>query len=418
MTLRLLLSAALAAAVALTAGAVDTADGVFHSAFKSLRSYVDEAPLAPPVLILNSSDRLVIEFDELAEDASYLRYRLVHCNADWTPSQLVDSEYLDGFNEAQVTHWQLSQSTLTHYVHYTITIPNADMAPTLSGNYLLQVYSEDDPDEVLLQTRFMISENAAPLSASVTSRTDVDYNRSHHQLAVSADLDGAAVADPFNDLRLVVIQNGRPDTRRVLDKPLRLGADRAIYEHQPALIFPAGNEYRRFETATVKFPGMGVDHYVYADPFYHAVLSTDLPRPADSYQYDQDQSGRFFPVEYNSQVPEIEADYVVTHFRLEMPQMPDAEIYLDGDMVNRRLDSDSRMVYVPAEGAYIKTMLLKQGHYNYQYLTSRPGARPATAPIEGDHYETVNDYLILLYHTPPMARAQRLIGATVISSGR
>lgn len=403
-----------------TAAQTDTTTGIFSGAFKSLISYVDGDRMAPPVINLGTSDRIVVEFDEMTEDARYLRYRLIHCNSDWTPSQLVESEYTDGFNFANIHDYALSESTLAHYVHYSLSLPNDEIYPKISGNYLLQVFDEDYPDETLLQTRFMVSENVTGITSTVTSRTDVDYNDRNQQLSVTADLEGASVDDPFNDLKLVIMQNGREDNKATLSKPLRMGASKAIWEHQPELIFAGGNEYRRMEMVTVNFPGLGVDHYEYAEPYYHAILTPDTPRPGKRYEYDQDQSGRFFIREYNSDEPDVQADYVVTHFTLEMPELPDGTVWLDGDFVQRRFDPDSRMVYSPSRGAYVKTMLLKQGAYNYQYLVTpaTTAGRTATAPVEGDHYETVNEYLILLYHRPFGARADRLIGATMIFSGK
>lgn len=398
----------------------DTATGIFSGSFRSLQTYAYGNILAPPIINLGSNDRVKIEFDEMAEDSRYLRYRLIHCNADWQPSALVETEFTDGFNQADVTDWALSESTLAHYVHYSLTIPDNQMAPTVSGNYLIQVFDQDEPDEILLQTRFMVSENCAGITSSVTSRTDVDYNQRHQQLSVMVDLENADVSDPFNDLNLIITQNGRTDNATSLKKPLRIGAKKAFYEHQPELIFKGGNEYRRIEMVTVHFPGRGIDHYEYVDPYYHAILTPDSPRPNARYEYDQDQSGHFVIHEFNADDSSIQADYVVTHFTLEMPEIPGKEVWLDGDMVQRRFDPDSRMVYSESRGAYVKTLLLKQGLYNYQYLvTDRLDPKAsATAPIEGDHYETVNEYQILLYHRPHGARADRLIGATSIFSGK
>lgn len=402
-------------AVALNAS--DTADGIFAPGFKSLQVRVEGNPLAPPVINMYTPDRIIVEFDEMAEEPRYLRYRLLHCNSDWRPSQLVETEYLDGFNQADIDNYALSESTLAHYVHYSLAVPDEDMRPTVSGNYLVQVFDEDNPDEVLLQTRFMLNENTASMTSSVTSRTDTDYNNRHQQISLDAGLDGTDVSDPFNDLRLVVVQNGRPDTRRVIDKPLRIGNRSAVYEHLASLIFPAGNEYRRFEMVNVHYPGLGIDHYDFAEPYYHAIIDTDKIRANDRYEYDEDQSGRYFIREFNSNYPAVDADYIITHFTLESPEMPGMEVYLDGDFVQRRRDADSRMVYDRNRGAYVKTMLLKQGLYNYQYLTY-PAGESATAAIEGDKYETVNEYRMLLYHRPPMSRHDRLIGAAVIYSGK
>ncbi len=62
-------------------------------------------------------------------------------------------------------------------------------------------------------------------------------------------------------------------------------------------------------------------------------------------------------------------------------------------------------------------MLLKQGAYNYQYLTA--GAKsPAgrTAEIEGDRYQTVNEYAVKVYTRRPGERFDRLIGYSIIPS--
>ncbi|WP_301757961.1 type IX secretion system plug protein domain-containing protein, partial [uncultured Muribaculum sp.] len=88
--------------------AVDTGNMVTPR-FRSLQVTVDGNELAPPVITLNSDDKVTIAFDELAEDRSYLRYSLVHCDASWQPSGLVESEYLDGFNQADVEDYSFSR---------------------------------------------------------------------------------------------------------------------------------------------------------------------------------------------------------------------------------------------------------------------------------------------------------------------
>lgn len=394
--------------------AADMMPAIFDSQFRSLLTVDPNSLLGQPIIHWsNDASRVKISFDELAEDNRYLRYRIVHCDSDWRPSEISEIEYVDGFNLADINSWAFSEHTLTHYVHYDLEIPNPDMRPLLSGNYLLQVFDQDDPDNVLLQTGFMVSEDRIGVAVKSSSRTDVDYNDRHQQLAVYLDIDGADIKDPFNELKVVIIQNGRPDTRRVLEKPLRVSPGKVIYEHQKELIFSAGNEYRRFDIANVRYPGMRVERYDFIDPFYHAQVFTDSPRSADRYRYDEDQAGRYFIDEINAVDPDIGADYVVTHFMLEMPRSKD-DVFIDGDMVLRRRDSDSRMVWDESLGAYVKTMLLKQGLYNYQYITSENGANP----IEGDYYETANEYLVLIYYKPHGARYDRLIGSGFINTGK
>jgi len=402
-------------AAALTAAASDTMTGIFDEAFHTLRIDVNGDHMAPPVLLLDSDDTITFSFDEIAESNSYLRYSLVHCNANWTESSLVESEFLDGFNFGDVDDYEYSRMTATHYVNYRVTLPNDRFRFKISGNYLVRVYRDDDPDTTLLQARFMVSESTATVDADVLSVTDIDYNDAHQQVSVRVDATNAEVEDVFNDMMVYVSQNGRLDNEVMVRQPLRVSGKTAYYEHLRQLIFPAGNEYRRMETVSTTYPGMNIESVDYHYPFYHATVVTDYPRSADKYIYDQTQNGRFFVREYNSDNSDTEADYIVTHFTLDAPELPGKHIFLDGDFTLRRFDPQSMMTYNRATGLYEKTLLLKQGAYNYQYLTVGTGDRSGdTSTIEGDFHPTRNEYLVKVYTRRRGERYNRLIGVTAV----
>lgn len=406
-------------AFTLRAQVTDTRSGVIAPGFHTLQIHVQGDEMASPVIMLGSDDRLTVSFDELAPDMRYMRYELIHCDALWRPDALVGPEFLDGFNEAQVEDYAFSQATLTQYVNYRITIPNAQIRPKLSGNYLLRVYDESDPSVTLVQARFSVCEPAMRSAATVSSRTDVDYNDTRQQITLSVDTRTQQIHNVFNDLIVTVTQNGRLDNMAVVRHPSRVAGTVLWYEHVPELIFNAGNEYRRMEIVSTSYPGMGVEGMSYADPYYHATLYTDLPRNADRYSYDQTQFGRFRIHQFNSSDPDTEAEYIVTHFALEAPEMRNADVFLDGDFTCRRFDPESRMVYNRAAGRYEHAILLKQGAYNYQYLTvPNMSTRGATAPVEGDLYQTVNEYTVMVYHRPPGSRYDRLVTYTRCYSGR
>ncbi len=398
---------------------MDTSQGIFHPSFRTLKVTLEGDEFAPPVLTLRDrNSHVTVSFDEIADDRRFMRYELVHCDALWRPEGLVASEFLDGFNEGVVEDYDFSRATLVHYVHYTISIPNREVRITQAGNYLLRVYDESDPDETLLQARFGVSDFSARVMADVSSRTDIDANVSHQQLGVTVDLkhvDG--VEDPFNDLVVVISQNGRTDNEVVLRNPQRVLGERVIYEHLTPLIFRAGNEYRRFETVSTSYPGMGVESIGYDAPIYNMWLYTDFPRARAPYSYDSTQHGRFF-VRGESSQPDTEADYVMTHFSLEMPEVVGGDVFIDGDLTQRRFDPSSRMVYNRATGRYEHSMLLKQGAYNYQYLCVPLGSgKGDVAPVDGDFYQTTNEYTVKVYHRPRGSRFDRLIGVTMVTSG-
>ncbi len=406
----------------LMAYADDTRTRAFDSRVGALKVHPSGADMQPPVVRLGSGRLIEVSFDMIGDDRQYLRYTLVHCNADWQPDALVGSEYLDGFNDAEIEDWAFSGATTVPYVHYRIVIPDGNMNPLLSGNYLLKVYEDGKPDDILLQARFAIEEGAVGISAKVSGVTDIDYMQAHQQLEISVDGgDMLNMEDINNRLIVKVRQNGREDDIRTLQRPQYVdgrgsnGGVCAHYTHMRPLIFSAGNEYRRFETVSVDHPNMGVAEVVYADPYYHFRLTDDSPRR--EYTYDRTQQGRYRVREINAAEPELDADYVVVHFTLAMPELADSEIYIDGDLANRRLDATSRMHYDNDAGVYRHAMLLKQGSYNYQYVVVPRGQSSGlTAPVEGNFAQTADEYRIDVYYRAPGSRYDRLLGSSTVMS--
>lgn len=396
----------------------DTSTKIEHHSFHSLQTKVNDSEQLPPIIRLGSDDILTIGFDEIADDRRYMRYELIHCNMRWQPDGLIAQEFLNGFNEGSIENYQFSSATMARYVHYEIQIPNEEIQPLISGNYLLRVYDESEPEVTLLQSRFSIVEPLTKVNAYATSRTDVDYNGSHQQLRISVDTEGADIPNVFTDMAVAVSQNGRIDNIAIVNTPTRISGKEIHYEHCPQLIFPAGNEYRRMEIVSTTYPGMGVSGISFAEPYYHATLYTDLPRAELPYTYDSTQHGRFRIREYESDNSDTNADYIMTHFSLEIPEQKGVDIFLDGDFVQRRFSPESRMVFNRATGLYEHSLLLKQGAYNYQYLAVPHGKTVGyTSLIEGDRYQTVNEYIIMVYLRRPGERYDRLVGITSTLSG-
>ena len=394
---------------------VDTTTGIFDRRFRTLKTEVEDNFMSPPVIRLGTNDRILVKFDEIGEDNSYLEYRLIHCDADWQPSRLIESEYLEGFNSVRIEDYAYSTATFVHYVNYLIAFPNEDLQIKHSGNYLLQVYDPERPEETLLQTRFQVTENRARIEGNVTSRTDMGHNTYWQQLAFEIDCQGIGELNPYQDIIVYVTQNNREATKRRIMTPLRVSGDKIIYEHLNDLVFGASNEYRRFESVSNSFPGMRVDSLQYMGSNYHVWLKVDEPRQSASYSYDQTQHGRFLVREYNSTDSDIGADYITVHFLLECPELPSYDIYLDGEFTHDRMDKENQLTYDHRVGGYVAEVPLKQGAYNYQYVTrSRQTGEISTSTIEGDKYETLNEYGIAVYFRPPGARADRLISYRIL----
>ncbi len=367
-----------------------------------------------PVITLGSDDEITFSFDELSHTYRRYIYHIVHCNSDWEPSEFFSIDYLDGFNDRPIEFWENSENTTQLYTRYEVTLPNEDVSLKASGNYRLEVFDEDDDDEPVAVFSFAVVERKVFLSAEVSGNTDVDFNKTHQQLAFKIGYSGYNILAPATDIKPVVYQNRRFDNRVSMLKPTYITGNTLEYVNNSELIFDAGNEYRRFELTDPYSPGMNVERISYFDPYYHAELYGDVVRK--NHENTRDENGRFFINTLEGYGSELEADYALVHFRLEAPYRSGGHYYLLGDAWGNGFGDANIMQYDRSEGAYLATCLLKFGLYNYQYVWLPENSQRAyTAPCEGDFYKTENEYLIMVYHREFGGRYDKLIGVLQIN---
>ena len=384
---------------------------VFTPNIQSLLVKVNNNWLAPPIINLNSDDVLEVSFDELSHEYHRFQYVISHCNADWTPSGLNEIDYLEGFNNSPIEDYQNSVNTTMLYTHYRISFPNEQVKFKVSGNYIISIYNDDDNSKPVCKACFSILEKKVSVSASVSSNTDIDNNKSHQQVSFNVNYTGYNIRIPQSELKIKVMQNLREDNSATNILPSYVSPNELKYEYNKNLIFNAGNEYRRFEMVSVKYAAQGVQSIRFFDPYYHVTLFPDELR-IKNYSFDKDQNGRYL-VRYDwATNNDTEADYFLVHFSLPWKDaLPNGDFYLQGAFTNDNLTENYRLKYNPATKDFETTQLLKQGAYNYQYLFLPAGSdRTTEALTEGNYYETENEYLILVYHRPFGERYDRLIG--------
>ena len=331
---------------------------------------------------------------------------MIHCTRDWEPSDISTMDYADGFLPVRVDDVRASFNTLVNYWHYSVTFPNRDVGLKLSGNYAVIFFHEGRPDDVVAVATFSVDERLAFVDGTVSANTDIDYMARHQQLTLGVGFSPKQLpgVDVASEVSLVVEQNRRASTRRVINAPSRIGAGRADYEHCRDLIFDAGNNFRRFEFVDEHYTTIGVDKVRFQSPYFYVMLTEDKPRRDQPYYYDQTQHGRFLVKARGVRDSDIEADYFYAFFRLKSAPLPD-EVCIDGDFAAAG-SSPLVMHYDSELGEYLAKVLLKQGAYNYTYGNA----------IEGNHYETPNRYDIRVYYRPFGSRYDRLIGVAELDT--
>lgn len=388
-------------------------NGVFVDNIKSLQLMVNGEWGEQPVMLLGGGNYVEISFDDLQHNYVRYTYSITHCNADWKPSDLVRSEYMTGFDDNRIDDYDQSMNTEMEYNHYSFTLPNDDVKLLVSGNYVVNIF-EDGDDEPIARACFSVLEPHVGLSMGVTNNTDIDTYANHQQLSFSINYSGFQTRNAIDELIPVVRQNNRWDNAVFNLKPTFMRVNEMVYEHNRSLIFEAGNEYRRFEILDRHVPTMRVDKMHYDGDYYHATIMTDEQRTA--YIFDRDQDGRYWVRNGNNVDNETESDYYFTHFRLEMPQIPGGELYINGDLTNNRFDDAYKMEYDLMDHSYQIVLPLKQGSYNYQYLFVRDGETVGqVAPAEGSFHQTENEYSVYVYYRPFGSRYDKLVGFKTIS---
>lgn len=386
---------------------------VYDDRVRTVCLRVGEATGGLPVLRTGGKDVLDVSFDELSHDYRRFTYRIEHVGADFEPeSGLFESDYVQAVaDEEVITQAEPSMNTSVLYTHYSFSLPNAHVRPLLSGCYRLTVSVEDDDGDLrpAWQAFFYVSEEQVGIFVEATTDTEVDRNDMHQQLSLEVNHSRLNVRAPAEELHVKVLQNERWDNAINRPRPTGQTVSSLLWRHSRELIFSAGNEYRKFEIPSTRYPGLHIDRIGYYAPFYHAALMTDAPRR--NYLYDEDQNGRFVPIADFGASPDTEADYVWVHFALDADELlRKADVYLNGQWTYDRFVPDYRMDYNEESGLFEKTLLLKQGYYSYQYLL-REGARTAESqPIEGNYWQTENEYTVLVFYRPAGSRYDRLVG--------
>ncbi len=386
---------------------------------KTIQVYREGWPLSYPVMKLNEDVPLVVEFDDLSQNPSGFLYKVVLCNADWTQSDLMENEYMEGFSENQVPGGTPSFNTYYTYQHHQMKIPNEDIRLLVSGNYLLVVYPERDPEDVSFTRRFMVTEGRVDISAKASIPVLIQYQGCCQEVDFTVNHSGVIMDDPFSETSAAIYQNGLWDLGITDLKPYMINQGELIYDYQEENIFPGGNEFRFFDTKNTRTPTYYVQNIEYVDPYFHFELKPDKPNPPHLYFSKEDINGRYHIESEGGRDPGVDADYVFVHFRLDMPVPLNGSVFIAGALTDWQFSDLNRMEYVDEEMAYRKTLLLKQGVYNYRYLfLPAQSEQFEVDAIEGSHFETENEYLILFYHRPPGTRYDRLLGHQVVHSGQ
>lgn len=368
---------------------------------------------AAPVISLGGTDQIELAFDDLDANQTTYAITFVHCNADWTPSDLMTSEYLSGFFDVNIINYSFSSNTYQKYAHYSVLFPQQNVTFTKSGNYLMCMYANSDPKNLVLSRRFMVYDNKVSIGG--TFRQTMGENQfKKQQLDFTISSSGYDLNNPYKDMKVALVQNNRWDNAVTDIKPTFMNGNQFIYSLDDASSFNGGNEFRFFDIRSLRFLTEKVKE-IYRDDNLknHVVLYKEDLRGNKPYLFYNDFNGSFL-IKNREAIgdSDIEGDYVYVEFFLPYPNPePSGNFYVMGKLTDWRMNRNSKMNYNYTRGGYETKLYLKQGYYNYMYVLSNDAKKGGDETIvEGNHWDTENDYNIYVYHRKFGTYYDQLVG--------
>lgn len=363
--------------------------------------------------IVNLNEKLYLEFDVLNNLEEDFYYTIEHFDYDWTPSQLMKTEYLSGMDNLRIVNYINSFNTYQIYSHYELEIPNSQTRLKVSGNYIIKIY--DDYDDLVFSRKFMVMESKANISVQIRRSRNVSLINETQSVDFIISPRGDNFINPIETIKTIVVQNNNLKTALYSLKPQYILGNELVYRSIDESLFWGGNEYLFFENKDVRSANLGVQ-YIDLQELYHGYLYTDIERYKQKYTYNPDINGGYKVNVLDRNEPKIEADYTYIHFSLMCDELKNSSVYVYGGFNNFSTNYENKMTYNSKRNVYEATLLMKQGFYNYKYVVLDRDKNLNEGAISGNFDETENNFKVMAYYRDLGARYDRLIGMGEASS--
>ena len=378
---------------------------------KTILLHKKENNLSLPIINLNSEEQLKLSFDDLNYESSVLYITIEHYDAMWNKSNLMQSEYINGFTSDEIINYQFSFNTLQNYVHYEYLFPSENLKPLLSGNYKFKVY--DLNGDTLFNKRFMVLENKINIDLNIKKATLSSDRKIKHELDFTLNHRNINIVDPFSQIKVIVKQNNKEDNAITNLKPLYIRNNTLIYDYNEENTFFGNNEFRHFDIKSLRYYSERIKNIVYDSTNYKVDLFTESKRAYNNYSIEPDLNGKFYIKSQEARNSNIESEYVYVNFKLKSNFIDEGDIYIIGEFTNWEKNNEFKLEFDSIYNTYNKSIYLKQGYYNYHYAINDTSLSYLdVASIEGTHYQTRNSYEIYVYFNETNNRYQKLIGFT------
>lgn len=351
---------------------------------------------------------LQLSFDDLDADNKEYQYHIQHMTYDWKPSSIQANQYINGFQQNYLINITNSFNTLQSYTHYSIQIPNQNSIITQSGNYLISIIDEDD--NVVFSRRCVFFENKALVGVGVFRSRNAATLNEQQTVQVIVNHQNFTINNPIQEIKLQLFQNNNWSTAITNIDPQFIRNNQLIYNYTQKTNFWGGNEFFNFDNKYIRNTNVNIAKTSREDLF-HNFLFTDPERSYLPYSFNPDINGNFVIRTLDAEDESTEADYAMVHFSLDVSEpYKNKDVYVYGAFNNYELTESNKMTYNSEENVYQTSILLKQGFYNYTYVTADQNKKISLTEINGTFFQTENEYTAIVYYKPFGALFYRAIG--------
>ena len=361
-----------------------------------IRSVIFKGPEADQFPIIRLGETVQLEFDDLTAQEQDYYYKLIHCNYDWTPSQLLKSQYLNGIDNQRIITYGNSYSTLQPYSHYELNIPNNQVSPKVSGNYVLEIYNAYG--ELQFSRRFVVYQDLVKVPALIKRPRHFEGMNSQQTVQFRIRPSGIQLINPKKEIKVVLLQNYYwPGALYHIPPQFTMGNE-LVYKYDKETCFDGGNEFLYFDTSDLRAPTAAISSIGLTDLYEHYLFPSTF-RFNRPYTYFPDINGDFSIRTLQGRDFGRESEYTRVYFSLPYsPEVGLAQIYVYGKFNNYAFDEENRMQLNPETGMFECNLLLKQGFYNFKYVLQKEDGTFDFNAIGGNFHVTENQYTILIYY--------------------
>ncbi len=377
-------------------------------------SFVQNNENVVPVFKL--SDGFQFQFDDLFGNEANYYFEIVHCDYNWNPTEIPKAEYMKGFDGQRIQEYENSINTLQIYSHYKLPIPNQFMQLRVSGNYILKIL--DESKEVILSRKFIIYEDLVTVPMQIRRARTANYLEYKHNVEFSIKSQAINFQTPVKNIKIALFQNGQLNNAIKNIVPQYTIGNELIYKYDTETQFWAGNEFLYFDNSNIRSAGNTISRIDSSNGIYNSHLFTSNARINSQYTLFPDVNGNYIVRNLGAVKNEIEADYAWVYFSLSAPTfMKNKGIYITGMFNNYSLSPEYKMDFNAEKNLYEKAILIKQGFTNFQYqIADEKGNIDGENAIDGNFWQTENDYTILVYYRENNDRYQKVIGKATVNS--